>query len=385
MSFKRYPIEVRFPRLLNESLQAHTQHITHLSHAEDLGHEYGHEGTTHDSNLTTKVDGGVSIVAGHHPHTGKFFVGYKEAIKDIGGEKEAKLAYSHEDIDKHFEGKPYLQDKMKAAFNHVHKVLPKKGVYQGDFLFTPEAKHEHAGKVGFTSNTITYSAGKNSAESHKIDKAHMGISFHIAYDHKNGHLQSRPVEPDELKHSDDVYHLSTANDTHRAHFTDEAKAAFQHHMKKAEDLHKSGGQEMYNSVTPHSAHLSTYINKTVREGTKPSVEGLKEHIVAHGEREAGKVKTEKAQAQKREKSATHVAHVEANHDQIHNYLQMHHHLQHAKNELVKTLDRADHPLEHTIEGKKTSPEGYVFHHAGAPIKLVNREEFSKKNFEKSRD
>lgn len=400
-SFKQYLIEA-FNNLIQESLASDTQHITHLSHAEDLGHEYGHAGAEHsfkalhaaadhvehgayNSNLTTKVDGGVSIVAGHHPHTGKFFVGYKGAIKHIGGEKESKLAYSHHDIEHHFADKPYLVDKLKTAFDHVHKILPKHGVYQGDMLFTHHDKHDEGNKVSFTPNTITYSAKHNSVEGKKIGRAKMGISFHTAYKHKEGSLHSNPVDHDELKQHEDVYHLSTANDTHRAHFSEQDKHEFHSHLGHAKSIHEKHGHAMYDAIHPVADHISTYINKTVREGTKPTAEGLQAHIHGHHAAEAAKLKTEAGKAKKVAAGNQVVQHIESNKEHFKNYLEMHHHIQHAKNKLVDVLDKADHPLEHHIGKEKAAPEGYVFHHEGVPIKLVSREKFSKANFAKPRD
>jgi hypothetical protein len=63
---------------------------------------------------------------------------------------------------------------------------------------------------------------------------------------------------------------------------------------------------------------------------------------------------------------------------------MHHHLQQAKNVLVKTLNQNTGGLEHHIDSKKTDAEGFVVHHAGEPTKLVNRAEFAKANLLKVR-
>lgn len=402
-SFKTFLSDILFPAQLNESMAENTQHITHLSHVEDLGHEYGHAGGehaisalhdaashiehgAHNSNLTTKIDGGVSVVAGHHPHSGKFFVGYKGAIKHIGGEKETKLSYSHADIDKHFGDKPYLKDKMKSVLDHAHKILPKHGIYQGDMLFDKHSKHDEGNKVSFTPNTIKYAANKNTQEGKKIEKAQLGISFHTAYHpHPGGGIHSAPVKHEELKHHEDAYNLSTANDTSKANYHEQDKHNFKEHMAKAEKIHEKGGHEMYHAVEPVKDHLGTYINKTVREDTKPTVEGLQHHIINHGQNLAAKVKTEKAKEVKINTHHALASHVWNNSQHFDKYLNMHHHLQQAKNTLVHVLDKADHPLEHTIKGEKSHPEGYVFSHKSIPVKLVDRKEFSKKNFEKSRD
>mgnify|MGYP003351337039 FL=1 len=100
-------------------------------------------------------------------------------------------------------------------------------------------------------------------------------------------------------------------------------------------------------------------------------------------KQAQKLKSEKGQAGKRAQGAEQTAHIEANKGHYDNLLNMHQHLQKAKNTLVKTLDQHTGGLEHHINGTETQPEGYVVNHTHEgkqePTKLVNRAEFSKAN------
>ena len=63
---------------------------------------------------------------------------------------------------------------------------------------------------------------------------------------------------------------------------------------------------------------------------------------------------------------------------------MHHHLQQAKNHLVKSLETHEGDYEHHIEGKKSKPEGFVVNSHHGPDKLVNRAEFARANLLKVR-
>ena len=65
-------------------------------------------------------------------------------------------------------------------------------------------------------------------------------------------------------------------------------------------------------------------------------------------------------------------------------LDMHQHIQKAKDVLVRTLNQHPGGLEHHIDNKPTDPEGYVVNHEGSPDKLVNRKEFAKANLLKVR-
>lgn len=390
-----------FKQFITEAFDS--QHVGHLTHFEDAGHESGHEGASHaikalhkmhdhmlhgrhDSSLTTKVDGGVSWAASNnHPINGKKFVSYKGAIGKIGTDNETGVCYSHADIDKHFEGKPYLIGKMKSLLDHAHKVLPHHGVFQGDLLHTGDDVKHTKDKVSFAPNTISYSAKKSSAEGKKIAASRLGISVHTKYNHHPDHgLIAEPVKHDELKHHDDVYNLSTSNDTSKANYTEEHQAKFAHHMNEAEKIH-ANGHEMYSAIHPHGSHIGTYINKCVRSSDTPSTEGLKKHIHSSYQKDIDKLKTESGKSKKEAHRNAVLNHIDTNSHHFDNYFKMHHHLQQAKNTLVHVLDNADHPLEHHIEGKKTAPEGYVSYHSGKPFKAVNREAFSKANFAKVRD
>ena len=64
------------------------------------------------------------------------------------------------------------------------------------------------------------------------------------------------------------------------------------HMQKAAQL---GTSMKHDHVTSdHIPLLKVHINKTVRENTTPSVQGFKDHIIAHHARKADKVKSDAA-------------------------------------------------------------------------------------------
>jgi hypothetical protein len=144
---------------------------------------------------------------------------------------------------------------------------------------------------------------------------------------------------------------------------------------------------MYSATAPHHGdanHLATYINDTVRTGDTPSSEGLMKHINDKYTKSASKLKTPAAQSRKMNQSNEHLNYIKQNKKHYDNLLNMHGHLQRAKNVLVNVLNQHSGGLEHDIDGKKTDPEGFVVNHAGQPTKLVNREEFSKANLLKVR-
>ena len=135
---------IKFQFYLKEA--ASEEKLKHLEHAEDhvinsgfdgFAHAYHNLQDVHDqlsgkkskTKITTKYDGSPSIVFGHHPETGKFFVASKSAFN-----KDPKINHTEEDIDRNHGHAPGLAEKLKIALKHLPKVVPKTGVYQGDVM-----------------------------------------------------------------------------------------------------------------------------------------------------------------------------------------------------------------------------------------------------------
>ena len=104
-------------------------------------------------NVTVKWDGAPAIFAGINPENDQFFVGTKGVFN-----KNAKINYSHEDIDRNHPSGG-LNQKLKVALTELSK-LGIKEVLQGDMLFTQEDLETKTieGKryVVFQPNTIVY-------------------------------------------------------------------------------------------------------------------------------------------------------------------------------------------------------------------------------------
>lgn len=376
------------------------QHLKHIHHAEDrpllhgsAGFEHTHEALNKahshmvakhkSSDLTMKYDGSPAVVFGHHPKTGKFFVASKSAFN-----KNPKINYSHEDIDKNHGHAPGLTAKLHAALEHLPKVAPKHGVYQGDLMHShTDLHHGKGGKVSFTPNTITYTAHGDTAK--KIARSKVGVVVHTKYHGSDIHSMSahHDVDHEKFKQHPDVYHHTAEHDTSKISYPEKAQAEFHKHMAAAKAIHDKHGTEMYKATAKHhgdGGHLATYINHTVRHDETPTTEGLQKHIKEKYAKAADKVKTEKSKNAKTAEGAEHVAHIENNKQHYQHLLNMHQHLQKAKNVLVKHLETHEGGYEHHIAGKESKPEGFVVNHEGQPTKLVNRAEFAKQNLLKAR-
>ena len=130
-------------------------------------------------NVTVKWDGAPAIFAGINPENGQFFVGTKGVFN-----KNAKINYSHDDIDRNHPSSG-LNQKLKVALTELSK-LGIKDVLQGDMMFTQEDLENKTidGKqyVTFQPNTIVYAVPMESAQ--RILSSKMGIVFHTTYSGK---------------------------------------------------------------------------------------------------------------------------------------------------------------------------------------------------------
>lgn len=395
LSFKSFLIE--------ETKQS--SELKHIHHAEDRPLMHGHAGFEHahealmkahahmiggnkSSNLTMKYDGSPSIVFGHHPSNGKFFVATKSAFN-----KNPKINHTEADINKNHGHAPGLARTLKHALKHLPKVTPKTGVFQGDLMHHQDSgkinesyiTESKSGKVSFTPNTITYTAKGD--EANKIKRSKVGVVVHTQYG--DDLKSSTPhVDMSKFKEHPDVHIHGAEHDTSKVKHSAENEKHFQKHMAAAKEIHDTHGHKMYDAVHPkhngEAGHLLTYINKTVRHDEVPSVKGFKEHIQSIHSNMASKVKTEKSKSEKVKEGSSQIDHVEKNKSHYGNLFAMHHHLHQAKNSLVKSLETHEGHYEHHIAGKKSKPEGFVVHHNNEPTKLVNRAEFAKQNLLKVR-
>ena len=130
-------------------------------------------------NVTVKWDGAPAIFAGINPENGQFFVGTKGVFN-----KNAKINYSHDDIDRNHPSSG-LNQKLKVALTELSK-LGITEVIQGDMMFTQSdlKKETIDGKqyITFQPNTIVYAIPVENAG--KILSSSMGIVFHTTYSGK---------------------------------------------------------------------------------------------------------------------------------------------------------------------------------------------------------
>ena len=175
------------------------QHIveaknTHMTHIEDMVIDGGVDGARgaifalrdlrdmlagHDNSskqVTVKWDGAPAVFAGIDPSDGKFFVAKKGIFN-----KNPKVYKSVKDVKADTKGD--LAAKLTVAFQELQKLGIKKGVYQGDIMFTKKdlkkATIDGQKYVTFHPNTIVYAVPIAAAS--EIMKAKIGVVWHTYY------------------------------------------------------------------------------------------------------------------------------------------------------------------------------------------------------------
>jgi nicotinic acid mononucleotide adenylyltransferase len=388
---------INFTNFLTESLDV--EKLKHLEHVEDHIIHGGHEGVAHAADtlndvhdflngkktktkITQKYDGAPSIVFGVNPENGKFFVASKSAFN-----KNPKINYTPEDVEHNHGHAPGLVEKLKAALKELPKVMPKKGgVYQGDLMYTKDDITDNGDSYSFTPNTITYTAKKNHPQGRRVGAANLGVVVHTKYVGQRGHH----TKLENMKADFNVDQGAFQQDPHVHVINPEVdggkisgveKKMFEKHMADATKEYSAQHHDMLNVLDGHDITLKTYINSTVRDGSKPSTPGYQKFLKQKYEKELEKLKSDKAREKKTDEMDTALSHVQSHKQEFNSILKMHHSLQKAKDTLTNALaSSADSGFKTSIGGEETKPEGFVAIRNGRPSKLVDRAEFSRSNF-----
>jgi hypothetical protein len=372
--------------------------LKHLRHSEDYVLHHGHDGVEvadqhlrgiHDMLLgknskgihaSTKYDGAPSVVFGTHPQTGKFFVASKSAFN-----KNPKINYTDGDIEANHGHAPGLVDKLKHALKYLPGIMPKEGgVFQSDFHGTKQDAVVKNGMVSQTPNTLTASAPANSPEGRNFKKA-VSVVVHTKYKGRGG-LENMSAEPlddktrAKFKEHPDVNNIDPTLEVNPSNYTPEEQKAFHNHMDKAKRVYSSMKPEAMDALAGHGENLEAHVNNMIRTGGKPSTQGYIDHLTARHNKDLEKVKTEAAKQKRIQAHSDVMSHISNNREHFDKALQLHSHLQNAKNVLVNVMNK-NNKYQYSVAGEPTGSEGtVVYDKSGNASKLVNRNEFSRLNF-----
>jgi hypothetical protein len=384
-----------------------TKANTHLTHLEELVLTQGQDGYNQAKaflyeliknlkgednsikNVSVKWDGAPAIFTGINPDNGKFFVGTKSVFN-----VNPKINYTSQDIDENHGHAAGLAKKLKLALQYLPAVGIK-GILQGDFMFDSddvETKDiDGITHYTFKPNTIRYAVEANSELGKQVIAANIGIIFHTTYNDLSGGGASFGADISGLSKTpsvwfDDAYF----KDTTGILLSDEEEKFVLDKIETAESIEVD-----YNSLPIEISSnaktnlLNTYLNQEIRKGefiTDPnkSFEMFKEWYQSKIEKAVAKI-SPKNQDKKRKQLEDKLKTFESKKDIVINLFKVSKLLSQAKNIFIAKYDKAV-ATKHFIDNgdgtlSVTKAEGFVaVDHTESGIKLVDRLEFSKNNF-----
>jgi len=342
-------------------------------------------------NVTVKWDGAPAIFAGIHPENGQFFVGTKGVFN-----KNAKINYSHEDIDGNHPSSG-LNNKLKVALTELSK-LGIKDVLQGDMLFTQEdlEKKTIEGKqyIIFQPNTIVYAVPMESAS--QILSSKMGIVFHTTYSGKTMEDMSASfnVNLRGLSKSSDVWYSdATYKDTSGTiNFNKAETKEMSNVLSQAGKTFQTLKADVLNHIGNSDINIlvKTFNNTKVREGekitnTRQHTRGLIAYVYDKLKKDVDRVKRPETKKEKQLTMDNKMKFFRSNSSQLVKIFDMQNLLVEAKELIIRKLEKSKGVMDTFVRTDKgyrvTQPEGFVaVDHVGKAVKLVDRLEFAHQNF-----
>ena len=386
----------------------------HLEHIEDLVFNEGVSGTrnailflrsvrdmlsgssTKRINITTKWDGAPAIFAGIDPEDGQFFVAKKGLFN-----KNPQMFKSLADI-KTSGMSAELQSKFNTSYTEFKKLGIKKGVYQGDLMFTKEdlskEKIDGVSYITFQPNTIVYAVPATSSLAKKIRKSKIGIVWHTTYTGDTIESMTSSFGQSIVSKMRSVSSVWMDDATYKdvsgtATFTAEETANLTSILSQAGKIFQRLPAAALNDIAGEEEfliRLKAFNNSKVRQGTlitneRKHVSELIKHFKDYYNKQAGTRKSDKGKQAQLDKMKKLMSYFDKHSGDLVKIYQIVTLLTTAKGMIVDKLNKAGSmpTFLRTKNGfTTTSQEGYVAidHMKGGAVKLVDRMEFSRANF-----
>ena len=387
--------------------------LKHLEHIEDEMLNYGVDGcdaavrfmkelvkmlggAQSSGSIQTKWDGAPSVVCGIDPATDQFFVGNKSVFN----KDEPKLCFTETDIDYYYSDKPGLAEKLSASLKYF-KDLDITGVIQGDLMFTEGDKKTETidGEklITFRANTITYGIPEDHELGKAVAKAKIGVVFHTHY--TGSDLASMSAQAGAHVESS-MNAVVIKNDTpiQDVGMSSTAFKKFEGNVSIIEQMCKKSGAFLDELVAGSGttgnkkfyvgSFVKTFFNAEIKASRtindpKAALKSLGQFYHEKMNKEVSKMKSVQKQAERRKQLYDGLTYLEDNEQRFHAMFALYRKIQESKQLVIDALDKLESfkTYVQTENGYRvTSPEGYVLHHGGDMIKLVNRVEFSFINF-----
>ncbi len=401
---------------------------THLEHVEDELINHGAAGVeralgmfmglldtlqghaTEPVDITTKWDGAPAIFAGTDPADGKFFVGTKAVFGKIPkmNKRITDINRNHGDVKRgdSKQDKSQLRKKLKTAFKTLKNIGIDGYVLQGDMLYTRdsirEATIDGENHLVFKPNTITYAVPVESDLAKRIKNTDMGIVFHTMYTGGptiHDMNASFGFKADKLTQHSSVWfddatfkdvsgqvQLTPAETSNIRELIRECK----NHFWQIKDVIEF--VNVKDHISDLKVELKAHVNSAIKQQGQFEADPVQfansfiNRYIDKSERAIEKLKTEAGQTRKRQAMEAGIAFLEDNRTNIEMMYDLYMKLMQVKNVFVTKLSNL-RAMDSFIEQEDgsfavTKPEGFVaVDHIGNAVKLVDRLEFSKANFD----
>jgi hypothetical protein len=341
--------------------------------------------------VTVKWDGAPALFTGINPENGKFFVATKSLFN-----KTPKINYTNADIDANHSGG--LAEKLKVALANL-KDLGITGVLQGDMLYTKgdlsAQTIDGESMVTFTPNTITYAVPAGSDLAGKINSSQMGIVFHTTYngDTIENLKASFGADVSGLRKTNKVWYqdASYKDVSGRATLTSNEEARVRKLIDITEKNIAKSKKTLRQIVNGDLKDLiKIYLNANVREGVdRGTTKSFAGFISTRFDLKIKKLKTEKAKERVVKEKEVLLKELRGMSRDLDGLFTAHYELARAKMLILKKLQALNTMpsfIKTSTGYKVTDPEGFVaIDRSGKAVKLVDRMEFSRANFNVAKD
>ena len=408
---KGYLTECVIHHRLDESKNTHLEHLEDLIFNDGLPggkqaiqylhsfHEMLKGSAKTKFNLTTKWDGAPAVFVGTDPADGKFFVG----TKSVFNKRNPLVNKSIEDIKANHEAEG-LQEKLISAFMHLQKLNFKGKVVQGDLLYTDDSISEANIKgeefIVFKPNTIIYAIPKNSNLANDILRSKIGIVFRTE-DVGGGGLADLSAkfgfDASSLGSHPNVWHRDAIirDYSGQVTFTQEESQEMaelinnaDQNLKAVTDLDFLKNNEFGDDLR---TRIKASVNKIIRElvGFEQDPKVFAQRFIAEykGTLKSAveKLKSDDGKVRKTKLMIDGIKFLESNQEEIEKAYVVYLDLIKAKEMIIKKLANI-RQIDTFVQNQEgdydvTGEEGFVaVDHIGNAIKLVDRLDFSVKNF-----
>lgn len=430
---------LKFSQYLTEAAKFETEDLNggHLEHVEDFLVKHGKEGLDlslsfldnmhkylkgepSEAKVSVKHDGAPAVIAGRLPTKGAKNSGYAPgaffvASKSAFNKTTQKLATTPEEVQQYYGDKPGLAEKLMAALEHLPKVFPMRGIYQGDFMHTPDMVQQTQDEEGNSNITvnpqlINYTAPIDSKIGQRVLNSQFGIAIHTGYsgsywkpNPKTGQmmltfprrefnipLRSFGTHPD--------VHVLDPRSTrpNPENYDADSQAAYERAVKNVKILAE---KHDYDHVAPHSDHFSTFINATVRDGIPLTFENFLDHVNKKYNTQIENPKNVKKAPALTQQRDDIINDLTMNSVKWRQTMRIHQELTNAKNAMLGALELNAVQNPNLMQGSISDPdtgenitsqEGHVVVLKNPetgndiPAKFINRPEFSRVNFNRGR-